>query len=341
MPLVLSGQDYNDRLQADSSRRETVCHPEPFETKSIWCNAMDQGWFRELHLRDLWLAIESNQAKENVIYRADSASWGPASSFFISGTIKSQHVGLTDENFEVPGGHYLECIQDGVEIDQWFAEEQVVRIRFGLKLDAIRQFAASLGLPQELQSFTNEKSPSSFYRQGTVTPEMQVILHQILQCPYQGAIKQMYLEGKVLELAALQFAQFADADHLSGSESLLKPDDIDRLHHAKEILMAQLDHPPSILSLARQVGLNDFKLKQGFRQVFGTTVFGYLRDYRLEQARLLLLEGQMSLQQVARTIGYTHSGYFAKAFKQKFGVSPKTFQLNRSLDLHCDHEEIL
>ncbi|WP_416674512.1 AraC family transcriptional regulator [Egbenema bharatensis] len=227
---------------------------------------------------------------------------------------------------EVPGGHYLECIQDGVEIDQWFAEEQVVRIRFGLKLDVIRQFAASLGLPQELQAITNGKSPSSFYRQGKITPDMQVILHQVLQCPYQGAIKQMYLEGKVLELAALQFAQFAEADVLSRSEPLLKQDDIDRLHHARAILVAQLNHPPSILSLARQVGLNDFKLKQGFRQVFGTTVFGYLRDYRLEQARLLLLEGQMSVQQVARAIGYMHSGYFAKAFKQKFGVSPKTYQ---------------
>jgi AraC-like DNA-binding protein len=160
---------------------------------------------------------------------------------------------------------------------------------------------------------------------------MQVTLHQILQCPYQGAIKQMYLEGKVLELAALQFAQFTEPNELAHSEPLLKQDDIDRLHHAKEILLTQFNHPPSILSLARQVGLNDFKLKQGFRQVFGTTVFGYLRDYRLEQARLLLLEKQMSVQQVARAIGYTHSGYFAKAFKQKFGVSPKIYQMIR----HC------
>jgi AraC-like DNA-binding protein len=329
MPLVLSGQDYNDRLQADPSKKETICHPEPFETKLTWFNAMDQGWFRELHLRDLWLAIESTQVKENLIYRTDSASWGPVSSFFVAGTMKSQHLGLTDENLEAPGGHYLECVQDCVEIDQWFAEEQVIRVRFGLKLNTIRQFTESCGLPQELQAFTNEKSPSSFYRQGTITSEMQVILHQILQCPYRGAIKQMYLEGKVLELAALQFAQLAEVDKLSEFKTFLKHDDIDRLHHAKEILITQFNHPPSILSLARQVGLNDFKLKQGFRQVFGNTVFGYLRDYRLEQAHLLLVEGQMNVQQVARAIGYAHSGYFAKAFKQKFGVSPKTYQLNR------------
>jgi AraC family transcriptional activator of pyochelin receptor len=328
MPLVLSGQDYNDRLQADPSKTEIVCCPESFETKYTWSNSMDQGWFRELQLRDLWLVIEENQSKEDVIYRSDSTSWGPVSSFFVSGTLKNRHLGLTDENLEAPGRHYLECIQDGIEIDQWFAEEQVVRVRFGLKLEALHQFAESFGLPQELQTLTNGEFSSSFYRQGTITPEMQVTLHQMLQCPYRGAIKQMYLEGKVLELAALQFSQFAE-EELFRLDSLLKHDDIERLHHAREILITQLNHPPSILSLARQVGLNDFKLKQGFRQVFGTTVFGYLRDYRLEQAHLLLLEGQLSVQQVARAIGYTHSGYFAKAFKQKFGVSPKTYQLNR------------
>jgi AraC-like DNA-binding protein len=156
---------------------------------------------------------------------------------------------------------------------------------------------------------------------------MQMVLHQILHCPYQGTIKQMYLEGKVLELAALQFSQFTEADRSSEHEAVLKADDIERLYHAREILMHQFEHPPSILSLARQVGLNDFKLKQGFRQLFGTTVFGYLREHRLEQAHLLLAEGQLSIQQVARAIGYTHAGYFATAFKRKFGVSPKAYQV--------------
>lgn len=329
MAIVLSNEDYKDRLQADVSRTETICHPDPFETKYTWLTSMDQGWFRDLQLRDLWLTIEENQVKEDFVYKADAASWGPVSSFFVAGTLKNQHLGLTEENLEAPGGHYLECVQDGIETDRWFAGEQVVRIRFGLELNAICQFAESFGLPQELQALTNGEFPSSFYRQGTITPEMRVILYQILQCPYQGGIKQMYLEGKVLELTALQFAQFVEDDPACQHSARLRLDEIDRLHHAREILTNQLNHPPSILSLARQVGLNDFKLKQGFHQIFGTTVFGYLRDYRLEQARLLLIEGQLSVQQVARAIGYTHSGYFAKAFKQKFGISPKAYQLNR------------
>lgn len=102
---------------------------------------------------------------------------------------------------------------------------------------------------------------------GTTSLVMQQVLQQILHCPYQGITRQMYLEGKVLELLALQLEQ-AIANHQAPSQlQSLRPDDIDRIYQAKEILIQNLDNPPSLMTLARQVGLNDFKLKLGFRQV--------------------------------------------------------------------------
>ena len=74
------------------------------------------------------------------------------------------------------------------------------------------------------------------------------------------------------------------------------------------------------------MGLNDYKLKLGFRQVFQTTVFGYLQDYRMELAKELLAERTISVQQVARKVGYAHAGYFSAAFKRKYGVNPKSYQ---------------
>jgi AraC-like DNA-binding protein len=327
MPLILSEQNWEELWETDVSSRLETCHPDSFETKSIWYSALNQGWCRTIKLRDLWLVIEESHLKEDLIFHSETASWGPVSSFFVAGTLKNCHLGLTQENLEAPGGHYLECLQDTVEIDHWFAKEQVVRIRFGLAPEALAQFGVTNNLPRELYPLASGEVPDSFYRQGTTTAEMQVILHQILHCPYGGSIKQMYLEGKVLELAALQFSQFAQQDGAEPSSLALRPDDIERLHQARAILMQQTDQPPTLIALARQVGLNDCKLKQGFRQVFGTTVFGYLRDHRLEQARLLLTEGRLSVQQVAHTVGYAQSGYFARAFRRKFGINPKTFQL--------------
>ena len=89
--------------------------------------------------------------------------------------------------------------------------------------------------------------------------------------------------------------------------------------------MRDIEHPPSLMMLAKLSGLNDYKLKRGFRQVFGSTVFGYLRTYRMEQARQLLLERKMTVSEVARSVGYSSLSRFSLAFKQQFGVLPGSF----------------
>lgn len=135
----------------------------------------------------------------------------------------------------------------------------------------------------------------------------------------------MYLESKIWELMTLLIEQEQTLHQSSHTLPTLKPDDIDRIHQAKEILINQMDQPPSLLDLARQVGLNDCTLKRGFRQVFGKTAFGYLHDYRLEQARQLLQERYLNVSEVARTIGFANRSYFAAAFRKKFGISPKHY----------------
>ncbi|MFB6275238.1 MAG: helix-turn-helix transcriptional regulator, partial [Halothece sp.] len=92
------------------------------------------------------------------------------------------------------------------------------------------------------------------------------------------------------------------------------------------ILEKALNQAPTLSQLARQVGLNERKLKEGFQQVFQTTPFEYLRDRRLEQAKHLLLDTNQSVQEVARAIGYRSRSQFANAFRQKFGVNPKAYQ---------------
>ncbi|MEM6612988.1 MAG: AraC family transcriptional regulator, partial [Cyanobacteria bacterium P01_C01_bin.72] len=89
-----------------------------------------------------------------------------------------------------------------------------------------------------------------------------------------------------------------------------------------------LENPPSLIELARQVGLNDFKLKRGFREEFGQSAFKYLHDYRLEQAKHLLAQGEMKVQEVALRVGFESRSYFAIAFRKKYGVNPKQYMKN-------------
>ncbi|MEH2252859.1 TonB-dependent siderophore receptor [Nostoc sp.] len=117
---------------------------------------------------------------------------------------------------------------------------------------------------------------------------MQIPLGQILHCPYQGLNKRLYLESKVLELMALAIEQELEIRNSNENAHSLKPDVVDRIYRARELLLQRLDNPPTLMELAQQVELNSRTLKEGFRQVFGKPAFSYLHDYRLEQARQFL-----------------------------------------------------
>jgi AraC-like DNA-binding protein len=173
---------------------------------------------------------------------------------------------------------------------------------------------------------------SCFDDVNQITPAMKAALEQIFYCPFQGKTKQIYLEGKCLELIALKLEQLKEMDKRTGLSCSLKPDDIDRIHLAKTILTTNLNNPPSLMELARLVSLNDYKLKIGFRQIFGTTVFGYLHQYRMDKARRLLIEQRMSVKEVAQAIGYANQSRFAAAFRKQFGVNPKAFSASHLIE---------
>jgi AraC family transcriptional regulator, transcriptional activator of the genes for pyochelin and ferripyochelin receptors len=155
---------------------------------------------------------------------------------------------------------------------------------------------------------------------ATITPAMRVALDQMLQCSYTGSLQRLYLESKALELIALYLGEIQTS---AAGASRLRADDVDRIEEARDVLIARMDDPPSLIELARLVHINDRKLKEGFRQVFGTTVFGYLHQRRMERARELLARRDHSVSEVAWMIGYRNPSKFAAAYKKQFGVSPK------------------
>ncbi|MEA5516092.1 AraC family transcriptional regulator [Nodularia sp. UHCC 0506] len=218
------------------------------------------------------------------------------------------------------------------EMEDWkiFAKKRRLKVDIHLKnSDLLNSFIIdnSKNLPAILTNLIEGNSKEDFYESNIITPEMYLPLEQIINCPFQGMTKYIYLEGKCLELIALKLEQLRQKRQDTAKSDVLKKDDFERIHAAKEILIKNINNPPSLIELARQVGLNDYKLKIGFHQVFGTTAFGYLHQHRMESSRQLLLEGKMSIQEVARTVGYANHGCFAAAFRKRFGMNPKYYRL--------------
>jgi AraC-like DNA-binding protein len=156
------------------------------------------------------------------------------------------------------------------------------------------------------------------------TPHMNQVIQAILGCINKKANHHIYFEAKVLELLFLELEQ-AEQLSVQTPSLFIKERDLERIHHAKIIIEENLLNPCSLIELAHKVGLNDFKLKKGFREVLGTTVFGYLYDLRMEKAMQLLSSGR-SIQEVAYEVGYKNAHHFTTAFKKKNGYLPSVFK---------------
>ena len=164
----------------------------------------------------------------------------------------------------------------------------------------------------------------SYELKASMLPGMQGIINDMKKTPLQGHLKGLYLEAKTIELFLLQ-VQLLDRQP-QGIASILKPGDRDSLYAIRDYIRDHYDQPCSILQLARKAGINQTKLKKGFKELFGTTVFGYVLDIRLEAAKQLLLEEKLFVGEVSDRIGYKHPHHFAAAFRRKFGILPGDFK---------------
>lgn len=95
------------------------------------------------------------------------------------------------------------------------------------------------------------------------------------------------------------------------------------LHWIRDYIDLHYDEPCPIIDLARKAGINQMKLKNGFKELFNTTVFGYLSDVRMQEAKRLLLDEKMYVGEVADRVGYKYPHHFTAAFRKRFGVLPR------------------
>ncbi|PIF45520.1 AraC-like DNA-binding protein [Chryseobacterium sp. 52] len=152
-----------------------------------------------------------------------------------------------------------------------------------------------------------------------ISLEMYQILNDIIYCDRKGVFKRIYLEAKVSELMLLQLEQCIG--NQSARSSLLRKDE-EKIYAVRDYIINNLNNTCSLIDLAHQVGTNEFTLKKGFKEIFGTTVFNFWNDTKMEQAKKMLLESEMNISEISEEIGYKNPRHFSAAFKRKYGTIP-------------------
>ncbi len=275
--------------------------------------------------------LEGNLPQPLTVRRKHQEQFPVIAKFYLSGDsrVKTKNAPERLADYEeVAGCNYLYYLPDVVEAEEWKPHEPTQVVMIYADLNYFRAIdPADRILPPSLQRLLRENG--RFHQPlGKMTLAMNQVLRQILHCPYQGITQQLYLECKALELLALQFDRL-EADAPEPRQLALKPKELERVERARDLLVQQAKNPPLLKELAYQVGLSERKLTQGFRHLFGTTVCGYLSDYRLEQARDLLHQSHITVAQVAARVGYRNPEAFSTAFRRKFDIPPKAYQLGR------------
>ena len=163
-----------------------------------------------------------------------------------------------------------------------------------------------------------------YYSQEVLTPSMAVVLSQLMSFNLHPSIKKLYIKGKVYELISLYFNKTEDAD-LEQCPFLADEDNVRKIRQAKDIIIARMTEPPTLGELSDEIGLSLKKLKEGFKQIYGDSVFGFLFDYKMEYARKMLETGKHNVNEVGLKVGYSTASHFIASFKKKYGTTPKKY----------------
>ena len=171
---------------------------------------------------------------------------------------------------------------------------------------------------------SDEKQEKKYYKKGENSTAITIVLNQMLNVKIHPTVKPIYMKSKAYELFSLYFDRPEEAN-TEQCPFLDDEDNVRKIKKAKEILLERMNHAPTLNELADEVGLSLKKLKEGFKEIYGQTVYAFLLDHKLSYARKLLEKGDQNVNEIGLSIGYSTSSHFIAAFKRKFGITPKKY----------------
>lgn len=229
------------------------------------------------------------------------------------------------KTYDLIGGHHDVFYARNFEME--FVNKTPLIETFGVRFPVAQFIAYTDGANDVLSRFCERiargEATMLFDEWSGLTPALEITIRQIIDADFDGKLLELFVLSKSIELLTLSI----DAS-LAGpaGQYIRTTSDRERIVAAREVVNDRLRDPPTLSEVARLVGLNEFKLKRGFKEVFGTTVFAYLTEQRLELAKRYLLDTDRTAAEVAFELGYATPQHFSAAFKKRFGVTPNSMR---------------
>jgi len=169
--------------------------------------------------------------------------------------------------------------------------------------------------------FASDLSQSKllFKNHPLLTVKMTDIIENIIHCDYADELRRSYLDMKTKEFV---FLSLLPTGQEITSSLWLTPHNIELIHESKRLLENNFEQHMNIADIARQLDINEFKLKAGFKKIFGISMFDYFMQTKMQKAKKLILETDKPIKEIARITGYSTKQSFLNAFKKYFHNTP-------------------
>ncbi|MEO0825957.1 MAG: AraC family transcriptional regulator [Cyanobacteria bacterium J06635_15] len=331
MRVKFSATDIDELYAQWSQQPGVLLQEDSSETFLKLPPQMGQGWLQRIQLRPgLEVALRYIEFPEPFVAEVPgNFDWDFVEfTSSLSGHAREVIKDTQDEHYITPKQSRVSFFKDYSGWIECQSKQPMLNVEINVKVPVLDALISgqSTQLSPALSNVLEGTSTRAFSHSQRMDRAVLQAAEQILNCPYQGLTRRLYLESRAIELIALQLPVGHGNAAKTPVYRPLKANEIECIYHARDVLLKDLENPPSLGDLAQQVNLNDYKLKQGFRQVFGTTVFGYLYLHRMERAKYLLETSHSTVTEVAQAVGYESATSFSAAFKKRFGVPPKNYK---------------
>ncbi|WP_159473228.1 AraC family transcriptional regulator [Dyadobacter sp. 3J3] len=320
--FTLKGNEFSSLINREFVKEFSVHEASGFLNKKFDCKSRN---FRDENFDILFL---SSDFHEDVKVEQLQDTTHVSLHFQINGTSDADISGFKP-GMKMGAGQFnlINCV-DPVSTFLFPKQNNYQYICVGLKPDFFNSVLLECGPEYDaILNLSENENSFSLYKSNRCTNYLQLnTLRQIQTPEIADSLKIQYLRSKVKELILLTMSGYQD--NICFKKVVINKNDQERLYALREYLSADYLISQSLEGLSKKFLLNEFKLKAGFKELFGTTVFKYIQLLRLEFAHDLILNKEFTIGEVATIIGYDSDAAFVRAFKGKFGYTPGEIKRN-------------
>ncbi len=174
--------------------------------------------------------------------------------------------------------------------------------------------------------FNDVEAKESFYHDGFYSLQLADIFRTMQTFEGKDFLRKLFLEGKAYQMLTKQILEYEDDLSELDNRSILRRSEVAQIEKAANLIENHLSALDTIDRIALEVGLNTNKLQQGFQELYGLTVNSFIQNVRLEQIKVLFLNTDFNMSEIATMVGLTSKSYLSKIFKAQYNTTPSKYR---------------